>query len=45
MALNINTIVQDTDALHAQSGALFVPGWTARRQADAPSGCENAVPG
>jgi hypothetical protein len=24
MTLNINTIIQDTDAFHAQTGALFV---------------------
>jgi hypothetical protein len=45
MTLNINTIVLDTDALHAQSCALFVPGGTACGQAQAPAGTEYAVPG
>jgi hypothetical protein len=45
MALNINTIILDTDALHAQSRTLFVPGSTACGQAQAPAGTEHAVPG
>src|SRR3989344_5629725 len=45
MTLNINTIVLDTDALHAQSRALFVPGWAACGQAQSPAGTEYAVPG
>ena len=45
MALNINTIVQDTDALGAQSCALLIPGRAADGQADPASGAEHAMPG
>lgn len=45
MALNIHTIVQDGDAFHAQTRALFIARGTAYWQADPTAGAENAVPG
>lgn len=45
MALNINTIVQDTDAFHAQSGPLFVPRRAAHGQADPTTGTQHTMPG
>ena len=44
MALNINTIIQDTDAFLAQSSTLFIPGSAAHRQADPPTRTEDPVP-
>ncbi|MNQ81344.1 hypothetical protein D3C85_963610 [compost metagenome] len=45
MALNINTIVQDADAFHAQARPLFVARWGACWQADPAARAEYAVPG
>jgi hypothetical protein len=45
MALNINTIIQDTDPFHAQSGTLFVSRRAPGRQAQAATGAQHTMPG